>query len=1287
MARPSYGPRSKNRASRLFEGLLAYANDAWAGYERLHPYIQVHWRTEQQLVVRTKVRFLEELTAKDPYTGKLTGQQIKEALKRFEDFLEILEDNRPSTQGSDVWHFTLHLWYERQDRVANLQQFDQEWERRRPTKSKQVTREQSNNSQPGNGLSINLTSTAGQKRQDWGEALDVSIFYGRETEINTLTQWVLNDRCKLITLLGMGGMGKTTLSVKLAEQIQEEFEFLFWRSLRNAPPAEEILTESIHFLSNYQDIDLPATLEGKISHLLNYLRRHRCLLLLDNTESVLQGGTQAGHFQTGYEGYGHLLRCVEEGRHQSCVVCTSREKPKGIAFREGVTLPIRSLQLKGLTQTEGQGIFEARGCFGVDEQAWREIFEHFAGNPLALKIVASTVQELFEGDVAELMPYLRQKVLGFEDIRDLLQQQFNRLSALEQQVMYWLAVNRDPIALTDLETDVVSGVVSRQLLEVLNSLGRRCLVERNEGQWLLQPVVMEYVTNRLIEQVCCEIRDWGEGIWTGRAAAAPQSSIPNPQALSPTFNPLPPTPLFNSHALVKAQSKDYVRQAQVRLILRPVLDRLLAMLGSQQRIEQQLRRILAQLREDAPLQPGYAGGNILNLLCELNADLSQLDCSSLAIWQAHLVGVDLHHVNFAHADLAKSVFTDTLSATLAVAFSRDGALFATGNADGEVRVWQAVDGQKLLIFKGHRSWAAAVAFSPNGQFLASGSFDQTIKLWDLSTGECLKTLRGHTSWVWSVAFSPDGWTLASGGHDHQVKLWNLATGECTKTFQEHTGTVWSVAFSPDGRILASGSDDHTARLWDINRGESIKILRGHTSWVRAIAFSAGGRNLVTASKDSTIRVWDIASGECLKTLKGHTNLVTSVGLSSNGATIASGSQDCTVRLWDTVTGECIKTLKGHPTGVWSIAFHTDNQTLISGSNDSTVKLWNTQTGQSLRTFQGYSSGVKAVNFSPDGYTLASGGDDKTISLWDVQSGDCRITLSGHRSWIWDVVFSRDGQTLASSSNDRTLRLWTVQTGECVKVCQEHTNLVMSVAFSPDDQSLASGSSDQTVKVWDVHTGECLKTLSHMGRVWSVAYLPQADSGAAPTDQLIASGSDEKDIKLWHVKTGECVSVLPGNTGLVFAVAFSPEGRFLASSSDDAAVMLWHVKSGERLKTLTGHVGAVWSVAFSSDGQILASCGNDRTVRLWDVQSGECLKTLKGHTGEVWSIAFSPLGSTLASGSQDGTVKLWDISTGECLNTLRAIRPYEAMNITAVTSLTEAQKETLKRLGAVERAEH
>ncbi len=78
-----------------------------------------------------------------------------------------------------------------------------------------------------------------------------------------------------------------------------------------------------------------------------------------------------------------------------------------------------------------------------------------------------------------------------------------------------------------------------------------------------------------------------------------------------------------------------------------------------------------------------------------------------------------------------------------------------------------------------------------------------------------------------------------------------------------------------------------------------------------------------------------------------------------------------------------------------------------------------------------------------------------------------------------------------------------------------------------------------------------------------------------------------------------------------------------------------------------------------------------------------MRTLQGHTKALWSVAFSPNGEIIASGSEDGTIKLWDVQTGECLNTLTTPRPYEGMNITGVTGLTEAQKNTLKALGAVE----
>ncbi|TEU17946.1 MAG: hypothetical protein E3J21_07060 [Anaerolineales bacterium] len=118
-------------------------------------------------------------------------------------------------------------------------------------------------------------------------------------------------------------------------------------------------------------------------------------------------------------------------------------------------------------------------------------------------------------------------------------------------------------------------------------------------------------------------------------------------------------------------------------------------------------------------------------------------------------------------------------------------------------------------------------------------------------------------------------------------------------------------------------------------------------------------------------------------------------------------------------------------------------------------------------------------------------------------------------------------------------------------------------------------------------------------------------------------------------------------------------------------------------TCEGHTDWVRSVTFSPDGSLLASGSADQTVRLWDVSTGQCLKTLQGHTYLVWSVAFSPDGCTLASGSQDETIKLWDVQTGECLKTLRPDRPYERMNITGVTGLTEAQKATLRALGAVE----
>lgn len=135
MARPSYGPQAQKQASRLLEALLIYASDDLENLDRFK--IEFNWQSKNQLIIKTTIRYLELLVARTFKDYKLTSEQIKESLKRYQDFLEILEDHRTKTQGSDDWHFTLNLWFGRQEKAANLNRFHEEWEYRRAKKTGQ----------------------------------------------------------------------------------------------------------------------------------------------------------------------------------------------------------------------------------------------------------------------------------------------------------------------------------------------------------------------------------------------------------------------------------------------------------------------------------------------------------------------------------------------------------------------------------------------------------------------------------------------------------------------------------------------------------------------------------------------------------------------------------------------------------------------------------------------------------------------------------------------------------------------------------------------------------------------------------------------------------------------------------------------------------------------------------------------------------------------------------------------------------------------------------------------
>lgn len=147
------------------------------------------------------------------------------------------------------------------------------------------------------------------------------------------------------------------------------------------------------------------------------------MLVLDNFDAILSSGERAGTYRDGYEQYGELLQRVGEVPHQSCLVLTSQKKPAEVAALAGEIYPIRCLQLSGLDNDAAQRILAAKGLSAsMDDVA--KLIQYFHGHPLALKIAATSVLDLFNGSISD---FLEENTTVSNDDRNLLNHKFERL--------------------------------------------------------------------------------------------------------------------------------------------------------------------------------------------------------------------------------------------------------------------------------------------------------------------------------------------------------------------------------------------------------------------------------------------------------------------------------------------------------------------------------------------------------------------------------------------------------------------------------------------------------------------------------------------------------------------------------------------------------------------------------------------------------------------------------------------------------------------------------------------
>ena len=1087
-------------------------------------------------------------------------------------------------------------------------------------------------------------------RIDWGDAPAINAFYGREWELHLLTSWVVEERCRVVSVLGLGGIGKSALAIRLMQRVAQHFEVVIWRSLRDAPTCDVLLDGCLQVLAP-QVLREPASLERRQGILLEHLRLTRVLLVLDNLEVLLEEGQGMGHMRPGYEGYARLLRQVAETEHQSCLLLTTREKPIDLVLLEGSKAPVRALRLARLDVNACEQLLAEKDVIGSTAD-YARLIEAYTGNPLALKIVAQTIVDLFDGQIT---PFLEQGEVVFGGVRELLDEQYARLADLERTLLCWLAILRESVSIVELVAVLGMPISRAHVLEAVDGLRRRSLIEpgQHHGSFTLQSVVLEYVTAQFIAEVTSEIEQ-------GR-----------------------PVHLIE-HGLELATAKDYVRQIQLRLIVTPLLARLRSIYSVQTAVEERLLTLLGSLRTRANYAQGYGPANVLALLHHLRGHLRDLDMSQLSIRGAYLHRVEMQDASFAGTNLRETVLNEAFDIPWAVTISSSGKYWAVGSRRGEARVWREEGKLLHLAWQAHTDTVRALAFNPDGRTLATGSWDGGIKLWDSESGALL-----WTSWysdnIECLAFSPDGYTLASGGGDATIQFWDAASGNHRQTLSNQNGPVFALAWSPDGSLLASGSIDGVIRLWEQPFGPSepsLRRLSGHTGWVLGLAFAPDGRTLASGSWDATVRLWDVGSGRMRQTLMGHTERVRAVAWSPDGHVLASCGFDHMIWLWDVDQGSYQMGLHGHTAGVYALAFTPDSRSLLSSSEDGTIRVWEVARGQCVYMLQGYAVSLYDVAWSPDGTRLASAGSNMVVTLWEREGLTTPRLLRGHRSLVFGVVWSPDGRWLASCGLDNAVRLWDATTGEARQVLRNHDHvntLFFGVAWSPDGTRLASASYQQGIHMWEMTTGT-RQWVSHIQptRIRRVVW--------SPNGIQLASCGDDGSVCLWDASNGTKLTQFQGHHGIVMSVAWSPDGMRLASCGGrrgSGELIIWDTQSGERLLALSEPNAIVNTLAWSATGAVLLSGDSDGSIRWWDTQNGKCLVLRQGHQGAVQSLSIHPDGQRLASCGDDSTIQVWDVQSGEHLQTLRRDRPYERLNITGIEGVTDVQKMTLRALGAIE----
>ncbi len=546
----------------------------------------------------------------------------------------------------------------------------------------------------------------------------------------------------------------------------------------------------------------------------------------------------------------------------------------------------------------------------------------------------------------------------------------------------------------------------------------------------------------------------------------------------------------------------------------------------------------------------------------------------------------------------------------AVRWSPDGSWLAARQAD-QIVVYHPTTQQVYRVLAAGYGPDSTLAWSGDGKLLASDNADGIIFVWSLESGQLIRQLYplNPETTIHALTFASDQQILAAGqttsDGTNSIAIWQVAAGELQRELRGQNSPIDALAWDEDTGLLASGTQDGSVWLWQIEHAKAVAALPHPDEEPQPIqALVWTGKSLSALDQKGNLFHWDTTSGAPTQVADGR------------------------LAEW-TTTVMAADLLSEHFAALHAVDWTPLGQVLAAAAADGKLHIFDSESWQLLNSLNVNGQAIQQLSISPDGKWVAASNADQQLILWpsdlstpqvfDYDDGE-EADDENETSAAFPLAWSPDGKNLAVSYERLNIEILTAGTNDVQRRLMPPAPQIESdgaipeseppalpytlnaLAWSPDGALLGAGDNYGNLMIWDMATGEMLQTLpAYQQQIYALSWSPDGQT-------LALSGSDEifetEVIRFWERELAR----LNGEITLswvaeVRGLAWSPNGELIAVGYTDAttnrgAIQLWDAASHELLTTLSAHNAAITSLTWSPDGSVLASSSRDGTVGFW-----------------------------------------------------------------------------------------